>query len=220
MSLKLLYLDEMKGFYKSKVMAILWFGMPILSLIMHFFQAGAEELPISYLVGLVVASIGGTLSSVMLSTSIVNEKNKHVYDLFLIRPVKRYNILLAKFCAVYTCLIIATVISVITGVIIDEFTIGLPPEIVMEQIFESLSISLAAMAISCSVGIFIGIVMSSVASAAIISIYIGNQLSLLSMLPSIFLPGINPVVFASVVGIVVSMIFLFLSIYLFKKKQV
>ena len=28
MSLGLLYLDEMKGFYKSKVMVILWFGMP------------------------------------------------------------------------------------------------------------------------------------------------------------------------------------------------
>jgi ABC-2 type transport system permease protein len=216
--LKLLYLDELKGFYKSKVMAILWLGMPLLSLLMHFLQAGVEELPISFLVGLVVASIGGTLSSVMLSTSIVNEKNRQVYDLFLIRPVKRRNILFAKFLAVYSCLLIATVISLIVGVLIDVLTIGLPAETVMEQTFESMSISLGAMAISCSLGIVIGIVTSSVAAAAIVSIYIGNQLSLLSMLPSLFLPGINPIVFSALIGITLSSLFLFLSTSLFKKK--
>ena len=208
----------MKGFYKSKVMAILWFGMPLLSLLMHFLQAGAEDLPISFLVGLVVASIGGTLSSVMLSTSIVNEKNRQVYDLFLIRPVKRRNILFAKFFAVYSCLLIATIISITVGVLIDFFTIGLPPETVMEQILESMSISLGAMAISCSLGILIGIVTSSVAAAAIASIYIGNQLSLISMLPSLFLPNINPVAFAAIIGIILTSIFLYLSIRLFKKK--
>ncbi len=209
----------MKGFYKSKVMAILWFGMPLLSLLMHFLQAGAEELPISYLVGLVVASIGGTLSSVMLSTSIVNEKNRQVYDLFLIRPVKMRNIFFAKFFAVYSCLLIATVISIIVGALIDFLTLELPPETVMEQILESMSISLGAMAISCSLGILIGIVSSSVAAAAIVSIYIGNQLSLISMLPSIFIPSINPVAFAAITGILLSSIFLYLSIILFRKKQ-
>ncbi len=209
----------MKGFYKSKVMAILWLGMPLLSLLMHFLQAGVEELPISFLVGLVIASIGGTLSSVMLSTSIVSEKNRQVYDLFLIRPVKRRNILFAKFFAVYSCLIIATVISIIVGVLIDILTIGLPPETVMEQILESMSISLGAMAISSSLGILIGIVSSSVAAAAIVSIYVGNQISIISMLPSIFLPSINPVVFAATIGTLLTSIFLYLSIRVFKKKQ-
>ncbi len=210
----------MKGFYKSKVMAILWFGMPILSFLMHFLQEGVEDLPISYLVGLVVASIGGTLASVMLSTSIVNEKNNKVYDLFLVRPVKRYNLILSKFFAVYSCLIIATIISIITGIVIDELTIGLPPETVMEQTFESLSISLAAMAISCSVGIFIGIIISSVASAAIISIYIGNQFSLLSMLPPIFLPDIDPILFTTIVGTIITVFFLLITILIFKRKQI
>ncbi len=219
MSLWLLYMDEMKGFYKSKVMAILWFGMPILSLLMHFLQAGAGEFPVSYLVGIVVASIGGTLSSVVLSTSIVNEKNRHVYDLFLIRPVKRYNLLLAKYLAVFSSLIIATIISIIVGVIIDSFTVGLHPEAFINDTYNSLAISLAAMSISCSIGIFLGIMMSTVAAAAIIAIYVGNTFSLLSMLPSILIPDVNPVFFAILIGSSITIVFLCMTFLLFRKKQ-
>jgi len=97
LSLRLLFLDELKGYAKSKVMIVLWFGLPLLSLLIYFLQPDTEGLPISFLVGLLVSSIGGTLSGIMLSTSIVSEKNRHVYELFLIRPVKRSSLLLAKF---------------------------------------------------------------------------------------------------------------------------
>ena len=219
MSLRLLFLDEMKGFYKSKVMLILWIGMPMLSLLMHFLQAGAEDLPVSYLVGLVVASVGGTLASVVLSTSIVSEKNRNVYELFLIRPVKRYNLLLAKYLAVYSSLIVATLISIIVGIIVDNYTVGIQPDAFMDDTYDSIAISLAAMSISCSVGIFLGILMSSVAAAAIISIYIGNTFSLLSILPSVFLTDINPRYFAILVGSIVTIVFLCITFFLFRKKQ-
>lgn len=110
MSLRLLFLDELMGYAKSKVMIVLWFGLPLLSFIIHFLQPDTEGLPISFLVGMVVSSIGGTLSSIMLSTSIVSEKNQHVYELFLIRPVKRSSLLLAKFFSVFLCLIVAVII--------------------------------------------------------------------------------------------------------------
>ena len=103
MTFLLLFFDELKGYIKSKVMIILWFGMPALAVLIRFLylQAEVQEMVTSLLIGLVITSIGSTLSSVMLSTSIVSEKNHNVYELFLVRPVKRWYFLLAKFFAVY-----------------------------------------------------------------------------------------------------------------------
>jgi ABC-2 type transport system permease protein len=218
MSLKILFLDELKGFYKSKVMIILWIGMPLLSILLHFIP-NTENFPITSLVAILIASIGGTLAAAMLSTSIASEKFRHVYDLFLIRPVRRSSILLSKFFAVYFCLIIATLISLIFGLIIDGFTIGILPDYVMVQTFESLFISLAGMAISCSIGMLFGILVSSVPVAAILSVYLGNQISALSILPTIFLDFINPILFALIIGVSVTISILTIGIIVFNRRQ-
>jgi len=218
MSLKILFLDELKGFYKSKVMIILWIGIPMLSILLHFIP-NTEDFPITSLIAILIASIGGTLAAAMLSTSIASEKSRHVYDLFLIRPVRRRNILLAKFFAVYLCLIIATGISLILGLIVDGLTIGILPEYVLVQTFESLCISLAGMAISCSIGMLFGILVSSVPVAAILSVYLGNQLTALSILPTVFLDFINPILFGVIIGISVSTCILTISIMIFNRRQ-
>jgi len=97
-SLLLLLLDELKGYAKSKVMIVLWFGLPLLSFVIQFISPNElEGMPISFLVSIVVSSIGGTLSAIMLSTSIVSEKNRHVYELFLIRPVRRSNLMFMNY---------------------------------------------------------------------------------------------------------------------------
>jgi ABC-2 type transport system permease protein len=219
MSLKILFLDELKGFYKSKVMIILWVGLPLLSLLFHYLIPDIEGLPISSIVALIFSSIGGMLASAMLSTSIASEKVRHVYDLFLIRPVRRTNILLAKFFAVYLCLVIATGLSLVIGLIIDQLTIGTIPEYVINRTIESLSISLAAMAISCSIGIFFGIMVSSVPVAAILSVYLGNQLSAISILPTLFIDFIDPIIFSLLLGSIVPTIILTISIMIFVRKQ-
>ncbi|MHA1229241.1 MAG: ABC transporter permease [Candidatus Helarchaeota archaeon] len=219
MSLLLLFIDEIKGFYKSKVMVVLWIGVPLLSILFHYLQPDTEGIPLASLVALLVSSIGGILGSVMLSTSIVNEKKRGVYDLFLIRPVKRWNIILAKFFAVYICLIIAVFISLIAGFLVDYFTIDIPLETIMKDTLESVAISFNAMAISCSIGVLIGILTNSVALAAILAIYVGNQLSSISVLPSIFIKDLNPVIFASVVGISITITVLTINILIFNKKQ-
>ena len=218
MSFLLLFLDELKGYAKSKVMIVLWFGLPLLSFLVHFIQPETEDFPISFLVVLLVASIGGTLSAIMLSTSIVNEKNRHVYELFLIRPVKRYNLLLAKFFAVFLCLIIAILISLIGGLLIDIITIGFP-ENYLNSIFDSLIISMSSMAITCSIGIFIGVLVSSVAVAAILAVYLGGQLSSVIILPTFFIPGLDPEMLALILGISISTIIMGLNIILFSHMQ-
>jgi ABC-2 type transport system permease protein len=219
MSLKILFVDELKGFYKSKVMIVLWVGLPLLSLLFHYIVPDTEGIPISSIVAIILSSIGGTLGSAMLSTSIASEKIRHVYDLFLIRPVKRTSILLAKFFSVYLCLIIATGISLTLGLILDQIFIGNLPEFVLNQTIESLTISIAAMAISCSIGIFFGIIVSSVPVATILSVYIGNQISAISILPTVFLDFIDPIVFSLLVGCIAAVLMLAISSILFSRKQ-
>ena len=219
MSLKILFADELKGFYKSKVMIVLWVGLPLLSLLFHYIVPDTEGIPISSIVAIILSSIGGTLGSAMLSTSIASEKIRHVYDLFLIRPVKRTSILLAKFFSVYLCLIIATGISLTLGLILDQIFIGNLPEFVLNQTIESLTISIAAMAISCSIGIFFGIIVSSVPVATILSVYIGNQISAISILPTLFLDFIDPIIFSLLVGSIAVVIMLTVSSLLFSRKQ-
>lgn len=219
MSLKILFFDELKGFYKSKVMIILWIGMPIITIIMHFLQPDTEGIPFTTLVAIVTATIGGTLGSAMLGTSMANEMSYHVYELFLIRPVKRYNLILAKFFAVYLCLFIAAIFSLIAGLIIDYFTIGILSPTFIKLTFESLVTSMAAMAISCSIGVFFGTLIRSVAAAAILSVYVGNQLSAISVLVTLFIQIINPILLTSIVGISLTLTFLIIAIVILKKKQ-
>lgn len=218
MSLILLFFDEIKGYAKSKVMVVLWFGLPLLSFLIHFLQPEAEGLPIIFLVGIIVSSIGGTLSIIMLSTSMVSEKNRHVYELFLIRPVRRSSLLLAKFLAVYLCLVIAVLISLIVGLIIDAFTVGFS-EYILNETFKSLIISVSSMAITCSIGIFFGVLVSSVPVAAILSVYLGSQLASIILLPTFFIEALNPVLFALSLGISITLIMMSFNIFLFSRQQ-
>jgi len=217
-SLLLLFLDELKGFAKSKIMIILWFGLPALAILIHFIQPETEDFPITSLVTIVVSSIGSTLSSIMLSTSIVNEKNNHVYELFLVRPVKRYSLLISKFLAVYLCLIIAVGLSLLVGLVIDGITVGIPEDF-LDLIFDSLSISLSSMAITCSIGIFFGVLVSSVAAAAILSVYLGSQLSSIILLPTFFSETLDPVLLALTIGISATITIMMINIFIFSRKQ-
>ena len=219
MNFILLFYDELRGFYRSKVMIVLWVGLPLLSMIMHFFQPDTEGLPFSILVSIVLSTIGGTLASAMLSTSLASEINQKVYDLFLIRPVKRITILISKFTAVYSCLIIAIIISLSFGLLIDYLTIGDLSELFLITLAESLAISLASIAISCSIGLLFGVTISSVPVAAILSVYIGNQLSALSIIPTLFIEPLNPFLFAAIIGMSVPPVIIAISSLIFLKKD-
>ncbi len=219
MSLKILYFDEMNGFAKSKVMAVLWIGLPLLSLLVHFLQPDSEGIPLVMLVALVIASMGGALSTVMLSTTIISEKNQHVYDLFLVRPVKRWTLLIAKYLAVFTCLIVAVMITIGIGFAIDAVISTLPLSTIWESTVESLVVSLAVIAIACAIGVLLGVSVNSVAAGAIGSIYAGGQLSAMLTLPSILIPELDPVLYSVPVGILVSCVVLSIAVILFNKKQ-
>lgn len=65
MSFVLLVSDEIKGFYKSKVMIFLWIGLPFLTILIHFWSSlQGGGIPFTALSAIVTSSIGGTLASV------------------------------------------------------------------------------------------------------------------------------------------------------------
>lgn len=219
MSFRILFWDELRGFVKSKIMLALWIGMPLMAILMHLIQPDTEGIPISVFTGLFLSAMGGAIAAVLLSTSIVNESNAKVYDLYLIRPVKRHNILLAKYFAVILNLFIAAILSLVIGLVIDWVTIGLPSKEIIIDTLDSMVMSLAAMSIACSIGILIGILIKSVGLAAILSLYLGQQLSLLIMLPGIFFENINLMLFSAAAGIPITVIVIIVEIFIFNKKQ-
>ncbi|MFX0043045.1 MAG: ABC transporter permease [Candidatus Hodarchaeota archaeon] len=220
MTFLLLFFDELRGYIKSKVMIILWFGMPALAVLIRFLyqQVEVEGMITSLLIGLVISSIGSTLSSVMLSTSIVSEKNHNVYELFLVRPVKRWYFLLAKFFAIYLCLVVAVFISYLIVFILDAIDVGVTTDDFID-ILESMVILMAFMAVSCSMGIFFGVLVPSVAAAAILSVYLGNQFSSIIFMLPLFIEFGDPVVVTPILGYSATTIIMLLNIFIFNRKQ-
>jgi ABC-2 type transport system permease protein len=219
MSFALLVKDEMRGFYKSKVMIFLWIGLPLLTILFHFWSSlQGGELPFTALSAIITSSIGGTLASVMLTVSIINERIQHVYDLFLVRPVKRWNIIVSKFLAVYACIAVASLLSLLLGLIIDYVNIGEVSETVLNDTALSLVTSLSMMAVSSSTGVLIGVAAPSVLVGVILVIYGGNQVSALPMIPTI-LNISNAMLFTVTFGAVTASIMLVLATFLFNRKQ-
>ena len=220
MKLQLLYVDELRGFYKSKVMLFLWIGLPIIALLFRFIQSSTtgQTIPFTVISALIVSSLAGTLAAVMLAVSIINEKNRHVYELFLIRPLKRRDIMLSKFLSVYTCVAIASFIAIFVGVAADYFTSGVLSATVFQDTAQSLAISLSMVAVSCSAGVLIGVAAPSVLVGAILVIYGGNQISVIPLVPTLLnLPQAD--LFTVGLAAAVSVALLTVAVVLFERKQ-
>ncbi|KYK22850.1 hypothetical protein AYK24_01700 [Thermoplasmatales archaeon SG8-52-4] len=220
MSFVLLFKDELLGFYKSKVMIFLWIGLPALTILFHLWAPDTgPELPFTVLSALLISSIGGTLASAMLVVSIINEKTSRVYDLFLIRPIKRWNIILSKFFAVYLCLIIASILALLLGMVIDTFNTGLPSDVMLNTSLQSLTLSLSMIMVSSSAGVLIGISSPSILVGVILVLYGGNQISaVISLIPNMLKVPYSDFI-TVFIGVVVTCILLGLTIFLFNKKQ-
>ncbi|MCJ7762121.1 ABC-2 transporter permease [Candidatus Bathyarchaeota archaeon] len=221
MKLPLLYFDELRGFYKSKVMLFLWVGLPLVAVLFRFIQYGSTGQAISsftVISALIVSSLAGNLAAVMLAVSIIKEKNRHVYELFLIRPIKRRDIVLAKFLSVYTCVAVASLIAVAAGVVADYLTANAFPATILNDTAKSLAISLSMVAVSCSAGVLIGIGAPSVLVGAILVLYGGNQISVIPLVPTMLnLPEASLFTFGLAAAVAASL--LVGAVALFERKQ-
>jgi ABC-2 type transport system permease protein len=220
MNLALLYTDELRGFYRSKVMLFLWVGLPLVAILFRFVQASStsQEMPFAVVSALLVSSIAGTLAAVMLTVSIVNERNRHVHELFLVRPVKRRDLLLGKCLAIYTCVAVASLIAVFVGVAADYIAGNVLPATLFSDIGQSLAISLSMLAVACSAGVLIGVASPSILVGAIVVVYGGNQITVIPLVPTLL--DLPQVVLLTVgLAAVVTVTLMWVAVAVFKRKQ-
>ncbi len=185
---------------------------------LHLCRSSGQNISFTVISALVVSSIGGTLASVMLAVFIINEKNRHVYDLFLIRPLKRRDIILAKFFSVYTCVAIASFIAVLAGIVTDYATTGSLSTTILTDAGQSLATSLSMIAVACAAGVLIGIASPTVLVGAILVIYGGNQISVIPLVPTLLnLPYASVFTIAFAAAVAVGL--LAAAITLFNRKQ-
>lgn len=217
MSFWLLFKDELNGFYRSRVMLALWVGLPAMAVLLYFLVDDIEGMPVTVFTGLLVSSIGGLLTSVLIVVNILNEKEKKVYDLFLIRPIRRENLLLAKFSAVFLCVIVASFIAITLAAVLDSTTKGLDVQGILSDMKDSLLITVSIMAINCSAGVLIGVFAPNMLVGILLVLFGANQLSSLVLLPMI--TGWGEMWMAGVVSLTISIALLLGASMLFRHKE-
>ena len=217
--LRILYRDELKGFSTSNVMMFLWIGLPLIGVTAYFMvHPGKDSLPMTIMSTSFISSLGGWIAAMMLAVQIINEMSRHVYDLFLIRPVRRRDIVLAKFLAVFTCVAIACLLSLVISIAADFLIVNKSAMIVPDEVVTSFVAALSIIAIECAAGALIGMVTSSVVAGVILVAVTHNiatmavLMPLMSRMPHLLLlmPGM---------GLALSGAFLSLAIVVFNKKQ-
>jgi ABC-2 type transport system permease protein len=216
MSFSLICKDEFIGFYKSKVMIFLWVGLPLLALILHLTLPSAQVgTSLTFFTAILVSSIAGLLASVMLAVNIINEKDTRVYDLFLIRPIRRWYLLISKFLAVFVCVSIACILAIAVGLFIDFAQTG---TVVTNGLLDNFIMTLSVIAISSSFGIIIGVISPSIVVGVILVIFVGNYIS---SIPTIILAYKleNAVSLIVLLGVIATAIFLSLAMVVFNRKE-
>ncbi len=219
MSFSLIFTDELKGFYKSKVMIALWIIFPLITILVHYLTPGTTgDIPLSLFTSILISSIGGLLASIILTVQIIHEKDARAYDLFLIRPIKRWHIMVSKYLAVLLCIIVAISLALSVGIAIDLFQNEVLLDFLLPIIIDSFIMTISIISISCAFGVLIGVVSPSIVVGVLIVIFIGQYVQILPMIPSIM--GINdPAIFVSLIGILVTIILMAMALIAFEKKQ-
>ena len=198
-TLLLLFRDELNGFYKSGVMIALWVFLPLLGILLYFLignnamPMGPPQpdgsnmpeftLPASVFIGLIVSNIGAQITSLVLTVNIINEKTKNVYDIFVIRPIKRSHLLLAKFFSVFICVGLACILALLAGVLLDVINGRPMTGRMLESQLESFVMSLGIVGVMSAVGILFGVMTDSIIVGVILILFLGGFVIYFPTLP-------------------------------------
>lgn len=222
----IIFKDEMQGFIRSWVMVTLLIGLPVISILVYFLvpmgqgieMAPGKLIPMTYFVGLIASGLGGTLAGVMLAVEIVNERNRKVYDLFVIRPLPRGAILWAKFAAVVLCVSFACLLALGAGIIVDLIRGANISWLVIKSALEALETAVGTMMVSAAGGVLVGILSSSVLIAVLLVMYVTQNLTIVPQIPALL--GLPDYVWVSfLASIVLSLLIMWGAVFLFKRKE-
>lgn len=188
---RLLVRDELVGFARSKVMLVLWVVLPVLSTIGYLllpplgFKAadGAPLLTATAFMSFLMSSVAGTVAALMVAVDVVSEKNRKVYELFVIRPIRPEAIIWAKFLAVFVCVTIGCVAAIVLGIAVDAIR-GTPlTGALLYDALKSVTALINVIALSAAVGVIFGVLAKSIVVAVILVLYVGQNLAIVPMLP-------------------------------------
>jgi ABC-type transport system involved in multi-copper enzyme maturation permease subunit len=220
--------DELIGFARSKVMLVLWLLLPGIAMLAYFLIDGSEKLknmaggdsPMTAtdLVGFLLTSLSGPIAALMVAVDIVSERQRKVYELFVIRPMHRDVILWAKFLAVFVCVVVACMLAVAAGITVDLFQ-GDPIKGGAYRLFQSLVNIACVVALATAVGVFVGSISRTILVAVLIVLYGGQNLIYVPMLPVYF--GVLPNQFWLLMGFTLALAgaLMAASLALFRKSE-
>jgi len=219
MNFTLLLKDELEGFYKSSVMIVLWTGMPVFSILLYLISPEMEEgVSFSFMVTSIISAMGGFVASLILAVHIIHERSKNVYELFLIRPIKRWHILLSKFFSVFLCVAVASGLSLLLGVAIDYVFNSGTSAGYMSETLKAFATGAFIIALECSGAVLIGVLTSSVLIGILLIIVNHNISSMVMIMPTVIkLP--QSFLLSILSGSLLIILLIFLSVLIFNRKQ-
>jgi ABC-type transport system involved in multi-copper enzyme maturation permease subunit len=187
---RLLVRDELIGFARSKVMIVLYIVMPALALAGFLLlrdkpiQGSTNQtMTATTFMTMIMSSIAGTAAALMCAVDVVSEKNRNVFVLLAIRPIRREAIVWAKFIAVTLCVSAACVVAFAVGIAADAIR-GTPiTGHVVSDALRALGSLTSGIAISSSVGLLFGTMSRSIVAAVVLVLYVGQNLAIVPMLP-------------------------------------
>lgn len=188
---RLLLRDELVGFARSRVMLVLWVVLPIAATIGYAVvpgdlvgSRGSDGMTATAFMSMLMSSIAGLVAAMMTAVDLVTERNRRVYDLLLVRPIRREAIVWAKFFAVFTSVTMACVVSLAFGLLIDTARGDPPAAATVPQLVKSVMTLIVVIAMSTGVGASLGVAARTPLLAVILVLYVGQWFTIIPMLPS------------------------------------
>jgi ABC-type transport system involved in multi-copper enzyme maturation permease subunit len=185
----LLVRDELIGFARSRVMLVLWGVLPVAALVGFLLLRGRvlhgtrADMSAAAFMGFLEGSLASTAAALMIAVDLVSERNRNVYPLLVIRPVRREVIVWAKFIAVFGCVALACVVSIALGVIVDLAHGMAPTTTDLSATARTLVQMTALIALATAAGAVFGVLTRSIVVAVLLVLYVGQNVAGLVMLP-------------------------------------
>ena len=196
---RLLVRDELIGFARSKVMLVLWIVLPVVALAGFLLLPAAvtrgarPAMSATSFMSLLESSIASTVAAVMIAVDIISERNRNVYTLLVIRPVRRETIIWAKVVAVFGCVTVACIVSILLGMVVDAVRGHAPSAASLYDTGQAIAQMTAVIAMATAAGALFGVLVRSILVAVILVLYIGQNVAVLPLVPSLF--GLLPATF-------------------------
>jgi ABC-type transport system involved in multi-copper enzyme maturation permease subunit len=193
---RLLVRDELIGFARSKVMLVLWIVLPCIALAGFLLlpdgaTGGARRvMTATDFMSLIESSIAGAVAGLLIAVDIISERNRNVYTLLVIRPIRREAIIWSKFLAVFGCVAVACIVSIVLGMAVDAVR-GKPPTAAsLYDTGTAIVRMIAVIAMATAAGALFGVLVRSILVAVILVLYVGQNVAVIPMLPTVL--GVLP----------------------------